>query len=63
MIDDDIAYFEHRAEAELELAQHATKLEVVAAHCQMANAYLEKITGLRAVERPENASAPEPDEH
>ncbi|MCP6237308.1 hypothetical protein NL436_27890, partial [Klebsiella pneumoniae] len=47
-VDDEIIYFEHRVEAELELAQHATKAEVVAAHCKMANAYMERIEELRA---------------
>ena len=57
MADDDIIYFQYRAEAELELAQHATKSEVVAAHCKMADAYFERVAGLRAAE----AISPKPD--
>ncbi|MBB4050284.1 hypothetical protein [Sphingomonas zeae] len=50
MIDDDIVYFQHRAETEIELAQLATSSKIVAAHYKMADAYFEKIDALRAVD-------------
>ena len=43
MSKDDIGYFQRRAEYELESAQQATHPDVVAAHYQLANAYLERI--------------------
>ncbi|GGB43476.1 hypothetical protein GCM10011380_36160 [Sphingomonas metalli] len=42
-ISDDVEYWQMRAEQELELAQKASKPEAVAAHCQIANAYLERV--------------------
>ena len=44
-LDDDSDYLEHRAEAELELAQHATDPRAVQVHYQLANAYLDRIHG------------------
>lgn len=49
MSDKDISYFRRRAEAELDLAQQATKPEVVAAHHQLAEAYLDRITSAEPV--------------
>jgi hypothetical protein len=53
MSDDDISYYRRRAEAELERAQQATKPEVVKAHYELANAYLECID--ETAKRIENA--------
>ncbi|WP_159513424.1 hypothetical protein [Sphingomonas sp. T1] len=47
MSDDEILYFEHRAQVEVELAENATKPEVVDAHRKMADAYLERLVELR----------------
>ena len=41
--DDD--YYERRAEAEIEMAQHARDSRAVQAHYELANAYLDKIHG------------------
>jgi hypothetical protein len=41
--EDDAAYWQRRAEAELEMAQKATRSEVVAAHVALAEAYLERL--------------------
>jgi len=46
MATDDHAYFYHRAETELEQAQQATNPRVVAAHYQLAEAYLERVSSL-----------------
>ena len=43
MTDDDISYYRGRAEAELERAQRADRPEVMKAHYNLANAYLERI--------------------
>lgn len=43
MSSDDTDYLEQRAEAEIELAQHATDPRVVQAHYTLANAYLDRI--------------------
>ena len=43
MFEDDNTYFTRRAEVELEQAQRATKPEVVRAHYQLAEAYLERL--------------------
>lgn len=43
MSSDDTDYLEARAEAEIELAQHATDPRVVQAHYTLANAYLDRI--------------------
>lgn len=52
---DDLTYYRHRAETEIELAAQATLPEVVAAHYQLANAYFERI-GLAEDEKlPDNA--------
>lgn len=40
---DDEAYFERRAEEELELAQQATTVEATEAHYRLANLYLERV--------------------
>lgn len=44
MTEEDRAYFQRRAEAELELAQQALRPEAVSAHHRLAEAYLERIT-------------------
>ena len=43
MFEDDATYYRRRAEVELEQAQRATLPEVVHAHYEMANAYLERL--------------------
>jgi hypothetical protein len=45
MRSDDLTYYEQRAQAELELAQHANNAKAVQAHYDLATAYLEKIHG------------------
>ena len=45
MATEDILYYERRAEAEIELAQHARDSRAVKAHYELANAYLDKIHG------------------
>ena len=45
MSQEDLSYYEKRAEAEIELAQKATHIDVVRAHYQLANAYLDRIHG------------------
>lgn len=48
--DDDLAYFERRAEQELQLAQQAVDPQVVAAHYRLAELYLERLSTGRAAE-------------
>jgi hypothetical protein len=48
--DDDLAYFERRAEQELQLAQQAVDPQVVAAHYRLAELYLERVSTKRAAE-------------
>lgn len=55
MNEDDAIYYYRRAEAELEQAQRATKPEVVRAHCQLANAYLERVDTVNAARKAEDA--------
>ena len=43
MSDDDRSYFRRRAETQIQLATQATRPDVVAAHYQLATAYLEKV--------------------
>ena len=45
MRSDELAYYEQRAQAELELAQRAINAKAVQAHYDLATAYLEKIHG------------------
>ena len=45
MVADDLEYLEHRAEAEIALAQNASDARVVNAHYQMATAYLDRLHG------------------
>lgn len=45
MRSDDLAYYEQRAQTELELAQRAINAKAVQAHYDLATAYLEKIHG------------------
>jgi hypothetical protein len=42
---DDAAYYEHRAEIQIELARKATDTKVVQAHYDLAAAYLDKVHG------------------
>ena len=42
MFEDDRAYYQHRAEVELQCAQKATVPEAVKVHYQLAEAYLGK---------------------
>lgn len=55
MSENDVSYFRRRAEAELVLAQQATKPEVVRAHCQLADAYLERIAVAEPAQQIEHA--------
>lgn len=71
MADDDLAYLQRRAEAELELAQRSETPEVTAAHYKLAEAYLDRVEALKAgaagdvpgsaVEAAEKAASPAPD--
>lgn len=45
MSSDDFAYYEARAEAEIEFAQQATDVRAVQAHYELATAYLDRIYG------------------
>ena len=49
MFEDDRSYFQYRAEMEIEQAQKATLPKVVAAHYQLAEAYLGKIAATEPV--------------
>ena len=40
---DDLAYYQRRAETELELAQRANDAKAVQIHYELATAYLEKV--------------------
>ena len=51
MTDNDINYYQRRAEAELVMAQQATLPEVVSAHYQLADAYLERVASAEPVRR------------
>jgi hypothetical protein len=42
---DEADYYQRRAEAEIELAQHADHVRVVRAHYELASAYLDRIHG------------------
>ena len=50
MLPDDDAYFHHRAEVQLALAERAELPKVVSAHYQMANAYLDRLTRQRTIQ-------------
>ncbi|HEV2748189.1 MAG TPA: hypothetical protein VGW34_12930 [Allosphingosinicella sp.] len=41
----DLAYYQHRAEQEIELAQRAGHVRAVQAHYQLASAYLDRVYG------------------
>lgn len=43
MSNEDLTYYRHRAETEIERAAQATLPKVVAAHRKLANAYFERI--------------------
>lgn len=55
MPDDDLTYYRHRAEVELEQAQQAKRPEVVLAHYHLAEAYLERIAAAEPAVQAENA--------
>ena len=55
MTGDDIGYYRQRAEIELELAQRATKPEVVKAHFLLADAYLERVAATEPPRQVEHA--------
>ena len=55
MTEDDVLYFQRRAGAELELAQRATKPEVVAAPHRLAEAYLDRIASVEPARQVEHA--------
>ncbi|HEX8401258.1 MAG TPA: hypothetical protein VF628_06085 [Allosphingosinicella sp.] len=42
---EDVAYFQRRAEDEIELAQRASHSKAVQAHYRLASAYLDRIHG------------------
>lgn len=50
MSDADFSYFQRRAEAELALAQRASRPEVVSAHVRLAEAYLERLAARQPVQ-------------
>jgi hypothetical protein len=45
MPQEDLNYYERRAEAEIQLAQRSPSTRAVQAHYQLATAYLDKIHG------------------
>lgn len=47
MAEDDLDYFERRAEMELEIAQNCEMREVMAVHYALAELYLERVEALR----------------
>lgn len=51
MPDNDLNYYRRRAEFELERAQAATLPKVVAAHYQLASAYLDRVHAARGPDR------------
>ena len=55
MPDDDATYYRRRAETELEKAQQATSPEIVRAHFELANAYLERIAAAESAKQTEDA--------
>ncbi|MFD1788548.1 hypothetical protein ACFSC3_13325 [Sphingomonas floccifaciens] len=63
MTEDDIEYFQHRAEVELEMAQRAVTPEVMVPHVELANAYLEQVEALKrsASEQEDGGSADAPE--
>lgn len=48
MRDDDLDYFQRRAETELEMAQQSDTQEVTAAHYKLAEEYLARVEALGA---------------
>jgi hypothetical protein len=52
MSGDDVAYFQRRAERELQLAQRASHARAVQAHYQLASAYLDRIHGDTPIPEP-----------
>ena len=56
MTTEERAYFEQRAEAEIEMAQRADHVRVVQAHYELANFYLERIHGETGVPERETPS-------
>ena len=57
MVQDDAAYFHRRAEVQLALAERAELPQVVSAHYQLANAYLDRLTEQDLVQVGQTASA------
>lgn len=51
MFEDDLSYYRHRAEVELEHARAATRPEVMAVHFQLADGYRQRIETASLVER------------
>jgi hypothetical protein len=49
---EDVAYFQRRAEDEIELAQRASHSRAVHAHYSLASAYLDRIHGDQPVAGP-----------
>jgi hypothetical protein len=45
MSNEELSYYESRAEAEIALAQQASHVRAVQAHYQLASAYLDRIHG------------------
>ena len=50
MLPDDEAYFHHRAEVQLALAERAELPQVASAHYRMANAYVDRLTHQRPIQ-------------
>lgn len=51
MFADDMSYYQHRAEVELERAQTARVPEVAQVHRRFADAYLSKLASPRSVSK------------
>lgn len=56
MSGEDTAYFQRRAENEIELAQRASHARAVQAHYQLASAHLDRIHGETPVPAPKGIS-------
>ena len=55
MSEEDFSYYRERAETETRLAAQATRPEIVAAHYQLATAYLNRVSSGEAHEQPNRA--------
>jgi hypothetical protein len=55
VFEDDVSYYQRRAEAELEQAQRAVTPEVVRAHYALATAYLDRVATADLIGQAEDA--------